>query len=75
MRIKMQGFIVFDFLSEYPQAREELAQWYKQGKLKVEQTVVPGGLEIADKAFLDLFKGVNTGKSFGSQGALGSSFD
>lgn len=68
MRIKMQGFIVFDFLSEYQQAREELAQWYKAGKIKVEQTVIPGGLEVADKAFYDLFKGVNTGKSLGSWG-------
>ena len=63
MRIKMQGFIVFDFLSEYAQARKELSQWAKEGKLKVEQTIIKGGLDVADKALLDLFKGVNTGKS------------
>lgn len=72
MRIKMQGFIVFDFLSEYAQAREELAKWYKEGKIKVEQTVIQGGLEVADKAFHDLFKGVNTGKSSGSRVAIDS---
>lgn len=62
MRIKMQGFIVFDFIKEYPQARDDLAKWAKEGKVKVEQTIVKGGLEASDTALRDLYKGVNTGK-------------
>ncbi|KAJ8609853.1 hypothetical protein MRB53_038892 [Persea americana] len=38
MRIKMQGFIVFDFEKEYASARRELAGWVKEGKLKRGET-------------------------------------
>lgn len=62
MRIKMQGFIVFDFMKEYSQAKADLTKWAGEGKLKVERTVIKGGLDVIEKAFLDLFKGVNTGK-------------
>lgn len=64
MRIKMQGFLVPDFAAEFGPAREELDKWAKEGKLKVEQTIIKGGLDVADKAFADLFKGVNKGRSF-----------
>ncbi|SPO03271.1 probable endo-polygalacturonase 6 [Cephalotrichum gorgonifer] len=62
MRIKMQGFIVFDFINEYPQARKDLAEWVKAGKIKRKETVVTGGLKVAEQALLGLFKGTNTGK-------------
>lgn len=62
MRIKMQGFIVFDYAKEYPQARKELAQWLDEGKLQRKETIVRGGLKTAEQALVDLYKGVNTGK-------------
>lgn len=62
MRIKMQGFIVFDFLDQYAEAKKDLAQWAKDGKLKVEQTVVKAGLKGADATLKDLFSGINKGK-------------
>lgn len=62
MRIKMQGFIVFDFEKEYATARQELAGWVKEGKLKRGETVVPGGLKTAEKALVELYEGRNTGK-------------
>ncbi|KAK5942357.1 hypothetical protein PMZ80_004920 [Knufia obscura] len=62
MRIKMQGFIVFDFEKEYAAAREELAGWVKEGKLKRGETVVEGGLKEAEKALVGLYQGANTGK-------------
>lgn len=62
MRIKMQGFIVFDFIKEYPQARKELAQWLEEGKLKRKETIIKGGLKAAEQALVDLYKGINTGK-------------
>jgi NADPH-dependent curcumin reductase CurA len=57
----MEGFIVFDYASKYPEARKELAQWLSEGKLKREETIVKGGLKAAEKALLDLYKGINTG--------------
>ena len=60
MRIRLQGFIVFDFSHAYAQARLELAQWIKEGKLKRGETVVEGGLKEAEKALVNLYQG-NTG--------------
>ncbi|CAK7225742.1 hypothetical protein SBRCBS47491_005992 [Sporothrix bragantina] len=61
-RIKMQGFLVFDYASENATAIGALAQWVAEGKLKSKEYVVKGGLRVAEQALVDLFKGVNTGK-------------
>lgn len=61
-RIHMEGFIVFDFLSEYPQARKELTAWLREGKIQRKETIVTGGIDNAEKAFVKLFDGTNTGK-------------
>jgi len=62
MRIKMQGFIVFDYEKQYPEARKEIAQWLEEGKLQRKETIIKGGLKTAEQALLDLYRGVNTGK-------------
>jgi len=62
MRIRMEGFIVFDFESEYAEGLKDLAQWLAEGKIKRKETIVKGGLKEADKALVQLYKGVNTGK-------------
>lgn len=64
MRIKMQGFIVFDYASQYAEARKELAQWLAEGKIQRKETIIKGGLKAAEEALLGLYKGLNTGKSF-----------
>lgn len=61
-RIKMQGFIVLDYIKDFPEARKQLAQWLSEGKLKRKETVVKGGLSVAEQALVDLFRGANTGK-------------
>lgn len=58
----MKGFIVFDFAKKYQAALQELASWLAQGKLKRKEHIVPGGLESAPQALVDLYAGVNTGK-------------
>lgn len=62
MRIRMEGFIVFDYLEQYPKARKELAQWLEEGKIKRKETVVRGGLKEAPAALVGLYNGMNTGK-------------
>ncbi|KXX76343.1 putative NADP-dependent oxidoreductase YfmJ [Madurella mycetomatis] len=62
-RIKMQGFIVFDFSAEYEAALKQIAQWLAEGKLKRKETIVKGGVAAADEAFKLLFQGGNTGKT------------
>lgn len=61
-RVTMKGFIVFDYAKKYPAALQELASWLAQGKLKRKEHIVPGGLESAPKALVDLYAGINTGK-------------
>ena len=60
-RIKMQGFIVFDFIDMRPQFLADMTQWVKDGRVKWEETV-ENGIENAPQAFLNLFSGANTGK-------------
>jgi len=60
-RIKMQGFIVSDFLDMRDQFFAEMGGWVREGKIKWEETVETG-VENAPKAFLALFSGGNTGK-------------
>lgn len=62
MRIRMQGFLVFDYLSQWPAAQKELAQWLSEGKLQRKETIIKGGLAAAPEALVQLYNGVNTGK-------------
>lgn len=62
MRIRMEGFIVFDYAKEYAPARKELAQWLDEGKIKRKETIVKGGLKEAEEALRGLYRGLNTGK-------------
>lgn len=57
----MQGFIVFDYASQYASARAEISKWLSEGKLQRKETIVKGGLRAAEKALVDLYNGVNTG--------------
>ena len=59
-RIRMQGFLVFDYLSEYESARTEIKNWIKSGELKPVNDTVEG-LENAPTAFVDLLGGGNVG--------------
>jgi NADPH-dependent curcumin reductase CurA len=61
-RIRMEGFIVMDYATEYAAARKELAGWLAEGKIKRSETIIRGGLKNVEQAFLDLFAGKNTGK-------------
>lgn len=60
-RIKMQGFIVSDFMDMREQFYADMGKWVREGKIKWEETVETG-VENAPKAFLNLFTGANTGK-------------
>ena len=59
--VLMQGFIVGDFQSQFPEAIDHLAKWLKEGKIKFDQTIVHG-FDQLPTALLGLFKGRNIGK-------------
>ncbi|HLJ85280.1 MAG TPA: NADP-dependent oxidoreductase [Candidatus Angelobacter sp.] len=60
-RARMEGMIVFDYLSRFPEAGREMAGWMAAGKLKSREDIVEG-FETFPETLLKLFKGENTGK-------------
>jgi NADPH-dependent curcumin reductase CurA len=60
-RIKMQGFIVIDFIDMREQFYADMTRWVLDGRIKSQETV-ENGIANAPKAFLELFTGGNTGK-------------
>eukprot|EP01065_Artemidia_motanka_P035694 TRINITY_DN43584_c0_g1_i1.p2 TRINITY_DN43584_c0_g1~~TRINITY_DN43584_c0_g1_i1.p2 ORF type:complete len:368 (+),score=127.14 TRINITY_DN43584_c0_g1_i1:52-1104(+) len=60
-RLRMEGFIVNDFVKDWRQARSDLAKWVREGKVRSLETVVEG-LQGAPAAFQGLFEGKNSGK-------------
>ncbi len=59
--LKMQGFIVSNYLDMVPAFYSDMGQWIRNGKIKWEETIVDG-IDNAPKAFLGLFTGANVGK-------------
>ena len=57
----MQGFILGNYAEKFPEATSQLLEWFKEGKIKSEETVVEG-FENIPQAFIDLFDGKNKGK-------------
>lgn len=62
MRIKLQGFIIFDYEKRFPEARKDLTAWLNSGKLKRQEWIVEGGVEKAEEGLRGLFAGNNLGK-------------
>lgn len=60
-RLRLQGFIVSDHLSETPAFLRDMAGWVREGRLTWRETV-DEGIESAPGAFLKLFRGENIGK-------------
>ena len=60
-RVRLQGFIVFDYQKQYPEAIAELATWLANGQLQYRVDVVKG-LGNAPEAINRLFDGRKQGK-------------
>jgi NADPH-dependent curcumin reductase CurA len=54
-------FLVGEWREEFPKATAELAEWFKEGKLKYRESIVEG-IENAPRAFIGLLRGENFGK-------------
>ena len=59
-RIRMQGFLIFDYAEKYAAAREEMKTWIKSGTFSPINDEFKG-LEQAPAAFVDLLAGGNVG--------------
>ena len=59
--LKMQGFVVSDFIDMVPEFYANMGAWIGAGRIKWQETV-HDGIANAPKAFLGLFRGDNAGK-------------
>jgi NADPH-dependent curcumin reductase CurA len=60
-RIRWQGFIFTDYLSEMATFQRDMAAWIASGQVQARTTVMDG-LDATPQAFLGLFSGANMGK-------------
>jgi len=60
-RLRVQGFIIIDYVSRFMDGATQLGKWKMFGKIKDRETIVEG-LEKTPEAINMLFSGANTGK-------------
>ena len=60
-RARIEGMIVFDYASRFPDAVRDIAGWMAAGKLKSREDIVDG-LQTFPETLLKLFSGENFGK-------------
>ena len=60
-RLRVQGFIVYDFAEQMGDFLREVGSWVREGKLKYKEDIIEG-LENAPQAFIGLLRGANFGK-------------
>lgn len=60
-RVRMQGFIVIDYMQRAPEALADLVTWVSEGRIRYREDV-QHGFENIPGTFLRLFRGANTGK-------------
>jgi NADPH-dependent curcumin reductase CurA len=60
-RARMQGLLVLDYASRYPEARRELAKWVRAGLIRYREDILDG-IEHAPGAIAGLYRGENMGK-------------
>lgn len=60
-RIKIQGFIIIDYVPRFALAQLKMLWWFKRGRIKDRSTIVKG-FDNAPQALTQLFSGDNVGK-------------
>ncbi|WP_443190479.1 NADP-dependent oxidoreductase [Pseudomonas indica] len=60
-RARMEGMVVFDYASRFPEALRDIAGWLASGQLKSKEDIVEG-LETFPQTIQKLFTGENFGK-------------
>jgi len=60
-RARMQGFLIFDYASRYPEALQQLSKWVRSGMMRYREEIIEG-LEHAPGAIAGLYRGENLGR-------------
>ena len=61
MRVRLQGFIILDYMDRFPEGQLALGQWLADGRVTARETVVEG-FDQLPHALNMLFDGENVGK-------------
>ncbi len=61
-RVKLQGFIVSDDMSRWPEALGKLGGWVAEGKIRLGRETIAQGIGSAPRAFIGMLRGENVGK-------------
>jgi NADPH-dependent curcumin reductase CurA len=61
-RARMEGFLVFDYFSRFPEAAKEIAAGLADGSVIAREEIVGGGVAAFGDTLNMLFRGENTGK-------------
>ena len=61
MRASMTGFIVLDYMSEYPKAQKRMRQWIREGRITYKEDI-QSGFDNIPSTLNRLFSGHNFGK-------------
>ena len=60
-RLRIQGFILFDYRDKYEEALKDIYDWYSKGMLNYREDIAEG-LENAPQALCNLYSGLNKGR-------------
>jgi len=60
-RLRMEGFLVFDYADRYREGLAQLAEWLREGRLTFREDITDG-LENAPRELIGLLAGTNFGK-------------
>ena len=60
-RAKIEGLLVLDYFDKYKEIYDQLAQWFKDGKLKNKEDI-NHGLNKAPTSLVKILNGLNLGK-------------
>ncbi len=61
-RLRLQGFLLFDYTARFDEALADLKQWVRDGRLAYREDIVDG-LEHAPAVLAGLYAGRNTGRA------------
>jgi NADPH-dependent curcumin reductase len=61
-RASMTGFVIFDYVTRYPEGVAQLAKWVGSGQLRSHEDIERGDVGDFPNTLLKLFSGRNTGK-------------
>ncbi len=61
-RASMTGFVIFDYVKQYPEGVAQLAKWLHSGELQSHEQIEQGGVADFPDTLVKLFRGENTGK-------------